>query len=155
MKKSIIVAVIALVILAGSVVLGYMIQKEPDEKPDVCRGTAACFVGRVTAVTDGDTIQVNGSPIRLALTSTPELHESGGINAREYTLKTCPVGSVATVDEDDGQREGSFGRTIAVVYCGHKLLNAALLDSKLGTISSEFCDKSEFRLDDWAKRNGC
>ena len=109
----------------------------------------------LAAVTDGDTIKVEGITIRLSLASAPELHESGGINAREFTLETCPVGSTATVDEDDGQMEGSFGRTVAAVYCGDKLLNAAILDSKLGVISKEFCGTSEFGTEDWAKRNGC
>ena len=155
MKKAVLAGVIGIVFLAVSGIIGYLSQSDNQDKPAICKGTAACFVGKVTAVTDGDTIKVEGNAIRLALTSAPELHESGGINAREYTLKTCPVGSIATVDEDDGQREGSYGRTVAAVYCGNKLLNAAILDSKLGTISKEFCGVSEFAKEDWAKRNGC
>ena len=155
MKKAILAAAMAAVFLIVTGIIGYMIQLEDKPKLEICKGSAACFIGKVTEVTDGDTIKVQGAAIRLALTSTPELHESGGINAREYTLSTCPVGSIATVDEDDGQKEGSFGRTVAVVYCGDKLLNAAILDSKLGVISKEFCGKSEFGTEDWAKRNGC
>jgi endonuclease YncB( thermonuclease family) len=154
-NKAVLAAAIAIVFLIASGIIGYLSQLDEEEKPAICKGTAACFMGKVTAVTDGDTIKVEGIAIRLALASAPELHESGGINAREYTLKACPVGSIATVDEDDGQREGSLGRTIAAVYCGDKLLNAALLDSKLGSISSEFCGTSEFGSEDWAKRNGC
>ena len=155
MNKAILAAAIAIVFLIASGIIGYLSQLEDEENPAICKGAAACFVGKVTAVTDGDTIKIEGIAIRLALTSTPELNESGGINAREFTLKTCPVGSTATVDEDDGQMEGSYGRTVAAVYCGEKLLNAAILDSKLGTISKEFCGASEFGAEDWAKRNGC
>jgi endonuclease YncB( thermonuclease family) len=155
LKKAVLAAAVAIVILLASGIIGYLSQLDEEEKPAICKGRAACFVGKVTAVTDGDTIKVEGIAIRLALASAPELHESGGINAREFTLKACPVGSTVTVDEDDGQMEGSFGRTIAAVYCGDKLLNAALLDSKLGVISKEFCGTSEFGSEDWAKRNGC
>ena len=155
MNKAILAAAIAIVFLIVSGIIGYLSQSDDQDEPAVCKGTAACFMGKVTAVTDGDTIKVEGITIRLSLASAPELHESGGINAREFTLETCPVGSTATVDEDDGQMEGSFGRTVAAVYCGDKLLNAAILDSKLGTISKEFCGTSEFGKEDWAKRNGC
>ena len=155
MKKAILAATIAIVFLIVSGIIGYLSQSEDENKPAICKGTAACFVGKVTAVTDGDTIKIEGIAIRLSLASARELHESGGINAREFTLKTCPVGSTATVDEDDGQMEGSYGRTVAAVYCGDKLLNAAILDSKLGTISKQFCGVSEFGAEDWAKRNGC
>ena len=152
MVLAVIMVLVFLIVLG---IIGYLIQLEDKTKPEICKGNAACFIGKVTAVTDGDTIKVEGIAIRLALTSTPELHESGGINAREYTLRTCPVGSIVTIDEDDGQKEGSYGRTVAAVYCGDKLLNAAILDSKLGVMSKEFCGTSEFGSEDWAKRNGC
>ena len=149
-------AVIAvLVVLIIFVAVGFLLQPDDKSRPAICKGNAACFSGKVTAVTDGDTIKVDGKTIRLALSSTPELHESSGINAREYVLKVCPVGSIAIVDEDDGQQEGSYGRTVAAIYCGDKLLNSAILDSKLGVISREFCKSSEFGNEDWAKRNGC
>ena len=154
MKKtifSIIIAVAGLILISVAAVS----VPEPQVNLEQCKGTAACFAGKVTAITDGDTIKVDGKPIRLALTSTPELHESGGINAREFTLEFCPPGSTAIIDEDDGQQEGSFGRMLAVVYCNDMNLNAALLDSKRATISERFCSASEFGEEDWAKRNGC
>jgi hypothetical protein len=70
-------------------------------------------------------------------------------------LAFCLPGTIAVVDEDDGQQEGIFGRMIATVYCNDRLLNAALLDSKHATISERFCSSSEFRNEDWALRNGC
>jgi endonuclease YncB( thermonuclease family) len=154
LKKTIFTIIVA---LAGLILISIAALSPPDSevKLEQCMGQAACFSGKVTAITDGDTIKVDGKPIRLALTSTPELHESGGINSREFTLSFCPPGSTAIVDEDDGQQEGSFGRMIAAVYCNDMLLNAALLDSKRATISERFCSSSEFGKEDWARRNGC
>ncbi len=151
MKRiAIIAAVIAIAFIIGISSLGPYVPEH-----EICKGTAACFSGIVTQVTDGDTIKVDGKPIRLALISTPELHERGGIGAREFTLEFCPVGSVAIVDQDDGQRDGSFGRMIAAVYCGDNLLNSGLLDFRKGTIDERFCRTSEFSGEDWVKRHGC
>jgi endonuclease YncB( thermonuclease family) len=154
LKKIIYTVIIA---LAGLILVSIAALSAPDSeiKPEQCKGSAACFSGKVTAITDGDTIKVDGKAIRLALSSSPELHESGGINAREFTLAFCPPGTIAIVDEDDGQQEGSFGRMIAAVYCRDMLLNAALLDFKHATISERFCSSSEFGNDDWALKNGC
>jgi ATP-binding cassette subfamily F protein 3 len=41
----------------------------------------------------------------------------------------CPVGSKALVDEDDGQKEGSFDRVIGLVYCGNDYEGAVILIS--------------------------
>ncbi len=151
MKRiAIIAAVIAIALIIGISSLG------PDvPEHEICKGAAACFSGTVTEVIDGDTIKVDGKSIRLALVSSPELHESGGIGAREFTFGVCPVGSVAIVDEDDGQKEGSFGRMIGVVYCGDNLLNSELLDFRKATIDERFCSTSEFSGEDWVKRHGC
>ena len=57
------------------------------------------------------------------------------------------------VDEDDGQKEGSYDRLIGLVYCmsdansGNKkgaLLNEVLLQRGYAVVFAEFCDKSEF-----------
>ena len=109
----------------------------------------------VTQIIDGDTIKVDGKSIRFALTSTPELNESGGIEARKFIQTICPVGSPVIVDEDAGQPEGSYGRMLAVVYCNGINLNAEVLDAKVGTLSREFCSISEFANDDWAQKHGC
>jgi micrococcal nuclease len=65
------------------------------------------------------------------------------------------VGSVALVDEDDGQTEGSYGRIVAVIYCNDRNLNSELLDANLGHIATEFCSKSEFSSTLWAQKHGC
>lgn len=121
-----------------------------------CKGSAECFNGKITQVTDGDTIQVDGIKIRLALTSTPETEEPYGIDATQFAREVCPIGSTALVDEDDGQIGGSSDRMfIAVVYCEGTNLNEALLESGFGKISRRFCDESEFSNEEWAKKYGC
>jgi len=120
-----------------------------------CSGTARCFTGIVTSVIDGDTIKVANHSIRFALSSAPELNEFQGITSRNLIDTICPVGSMALVDEDDGQTQGSYGRILAVVYCNGVNLNEELLDSGLGYLTSGFCDQSEFAGDYWAKKHGC
>ena len=127
----------------------------PNENGMNCEGSAGCFTGTVDKVIDGDTIVVNGIHVRLALTSTPELDGTYGIEAKEFTQSICPVGSTALVDEDDGQIGGSYGRTIAKVYCNKTLLNSILLEKGLATIDTTFCDGSEFYAENWAQKYGC
>lgn len=104
---------------------------------------------------DGDTLNVDGQSIRLALTSTPEQGQEGYAESSDFTARSCPIGSEALVDEDDGQTEGSYGRLIGVVYCGDTNLNEAILEEGHGTISTYFCDESEFSDEPWAQKNGC
>lgn len=120
-----------------------------------CSGNARCFTGMVTQVIDGDTIKVDGQSIRFALSSAPELNEFGGDTARDFIDELCPVDSAVLVDEDDGQTLGSNGRIIGVIYCNGVNLNEELLDSGLGYLTSEFCDKSEFSNVPWAQKHGC
>jgi micrococcal nuclease len=125
------------------------------ESSNNCSGSARCFTGDVTQIIDGDTIMVDGESIRFALTSTPELNEFGGPEARNFIASICPVGSQALVDEDDGQTQGSYGRIIGVIYCNGMNLNEEILDADLGILSSGFCSSSEFSTHEWAKRYGC
>jgi len=120
-----------------------------------CSGTAVCYVGEVTEVIDGDTLRIRGSPIRLALTSAPELSEKNGIKARDFVAKLCPIGSSALVDEDDKQTSGSYGRMVAKIVCGTNVVNSSLLEEGLGEIDTKFCFKSEFASEDWARKYGC
>ncbi|UVS70351.1 thermonuclease family protein [Nitrososphaera viennensis] len=120
-----------------------------------CVGAAVCFSGTVTRITDGDTIRVNNIAIRLALVNTPERGEPGYKEATDFTAALCPVGSTALVDEDDGQQAGSYGRMVAKVFCGDKMLNAELLESGHAVASTNFCDESEFASEPWAHKYGC
>ena len=127
----------------------------PGLTQDDCSGNARCFSGKVTQVIDGDTIRINEHSIRFALSSAAELYQANGEKAREFIDTICPVGSVALVDEDDGQTQGSYGRIIGVIYCNGMNLNAELLDANLGHIASEFCKVSEFSSSLWAQKHGC
>jgi len=120
-----------------------------------CMGTAKCFEGVVTEVIDGDTIKVNGESIRFSLASAPELKGFGGIDSKNFIETICPVGSTVTIDEDDGQVLGSYGRIIAVIYCNDVNLNSELLDANLGYLEDRFCDSSEFSTTTWAVKHGC
>ena len=121
----------------------------------VCKGNAICINGTIERVIDGDTLVIANKTIRLALVSTPENYEDFGKNALNFTVTLCPIGTTALVDEDDEQTKGSYGRIVAVVYCNRENLNEALLNADLGSISTIYCDKSEFKNEKWAIRYGC
>jgi micrococcal nuclease len=106
--------------------------------------------GPVTYVVDGDTLDLSGSVrIRLALVNIPEVGERGFDEAKKFVEDLCLYKN-GEVDIDDGQRQGSFGRDIGVVYCERTNLNEALINNSLATISTEFCDVSEFADEMWA-----
>ena len=111
-----------------------------------------CYVGEVTRIVDGDTIHVDGKPVRLSLVDTPEKNRSGFERATMHTRDTCPVGSVILVDLDDTQPRDRFGRQIAKITCGNVNLNASLLESKNAVTHASYCMKSEFIHEDWT---GC
>lgn len=106
----------------------------------------------VTRIIDGDTIVVDKQSIRFALASAPELTEPGGIEARTFIEEICPVGSKVTIDEDDGQKEGSFGRVIAKITCNGISLNQVLVEQGYGIVDKRFCNVSEFKNEEWT---GC
>ena len=120
-----------------------------------CSGSAECISGKITKITDGDTIKVNDKSIRFALASAPELNTLDGQIAKDFVSSICPVGSSVLVDEDDGQTDGSFGRMLAVVYCNDVNLNEQLLESGNAKISTLFCSESEFSKEPWAIKFGC
>lgn len=141
-----VMAVIVIIILA----LVLVALNQIDSTDGRCEGLARCFTGTVTEIIDGDTIEVDDQKIRLALVNTPERNQAGYEEAKQFTATLCPVGSQALVDEDDGQTGGSYGRIVAVVYCGDKNLNAELVSAGHAEILQEFCDISEFAIEDWA-----
>lgn len=121
-----------------------------------CRGSAKCFNGEVTKIRDGDTIEVDGQPIRLSLVNAIERKdETISNNVTAFTEQLCPVGSIVLVDQDDLQPFDTYNRMMAVVYCGDKNLNAELIYSKNAVIISRYCEVSEFSNEDWAKIDGC
>ena len=119
-----------------------------------CEGEVPCIIAPVTNIVDGDTLDVNNTRIRLALVDTAERGEPNFDQSKQFTAKICPVGSKAIIDVDDEQPKDQFGRTVAKVSCGDKVLNAELMRAGLARILPEFCKKSEFSGEEWAK-SGC
>jgi hypothetical protein len=125
-----------------------------------CQGQADCFRGTVTEIVDGDTLDINNVRARLALVNTPERGQSGYTEAIDFVQSVCDVGTTALVDEDDGQKEGSFDRVIGLVYCGNdninnkKSLNELLLENGYAVIYQDFCGMSEFSSSNWAQSRG-
>jgi micrococcal nuclease len=120
--------------------------------PSPTTKTGIEMFGPVTSVIDGDTLDISGSiRIRLALVNTPETGQQGFDEAKKFVEDLCLFKN-GEVDIDDGQRQGSFGRDIGVVYCERTNLNEALVNNSLATISTEFCDVSEFANENWAAK---
>lgn len=161
--------IIGIILVIGILTAGIVYTIYTEEKPVInitndqseyyvdyaCSGTAVCYVGEVTEVIDGDTLRIRGTPVRLALTSAPELSEENGIKARDFVAKLCPLGSNALVDEDDKQTSGSHERMVAKIVCGTNVVNSRLVEEGLGEIDKKFCSVSEFASEDWAKKYGC
>jgi len=120
-----------------------------------CSGSAGCFTDYVTRIVDGDTIHTATLKIRLSLTNTPETYQEGFNEATKFTKKLCPVGSEILVDQDDLQRVDKYGRVLAKVFCGDKVLNSELLFNGHAKILTQYCSTSEFSGEAWAKRYGC
>ncbi len=92
----------------------------------------------------------SSNPACKGTAHTPEIGQPGYQEGKDFTANLCPVGSTALVDEDDRQTGGSYGRMIAVVYCGGTNLNAALLTAGLADVLTQYCSVSEFAADPWA-----
>jgi endonuclease YncB( thermonuclease family) len=132
-------------------------QQNSSPTSSECRGQADCFTGIVTEIIDGDTLDINNVRVRLSLVDTPERGDSGYQEAKDFTESTCLIGSKALVDEDDGQKEGSFDRLIGLVYCGNEklLLNELLLNKGHAKVFDDFCGISEFSEEGWVQKFGC
>lgn len=105
--------------------------------------------GIVTKVIDGDTLDINGTRIRLALIDTPERNQMGYDKAKNFVESLC-LGKKGELDVDSGQRRGDrYGREIGVVYCDGINTNAKIMANKMAKILTEFCDISEFSRENW------
>ena len=122
-----------------------------------CKGSADCFNGVITEIVDGDTIDVNNVRVRLSMVNTPERGEAGYNETTDFTESICPVGSNALVDEDDGQKEGSYDRLIGVIYCNGSTasVNQLILEDGKAIVYADFCQVSEFANDKWVTSFGC
>ena len=102
------------------------------------------LAGKVYLVIDGDTLDINDMRIRLSLVDTSERGDPDFKEVTQFVVKLY-LGESAEVDIDDGQRRGSFGREIGVVYCDGKNLNEQLMDNNLGIIDTGFCEVRIFK----------
>jgi hypothetical protein len=100
------------------------------------------------------------------LVDTPEIGQSGYLEAINFVQSICGVGTEALVDEDDGQIGGSFGRLIGVVYCGGYFVSLNELQGGYfvslnelqggyAVIDQRYCSKSEFSMTLWDLQFGC
>lgn len=107
------------------------------------------LVGIVTRVVDGDTLDINGIRIRLALVDTPEINQPGYDRAKEFAESLC-LGKKGELDVDSGQRRGDrHGREVGVVYCDGVNMNEKLMSNNLARILVQFCDITEFANENW------
>jgi len=111
--------------------------------------------GQITRVIDGDTLIIDLTTIRLSLVNSPERGESGYQEAKDFASTVCPVGSNAEFIEDSWQQTDKYGRSLGLVFCNDMFLNELLLTNGHAEISTYFCDKSEFGIEDWARAYGC
>jgi endonuclease YncB( thermonuclease family) len=95
-------------------------------------------------VIDGDTLDINDMRIRLSLVDTSERGDPDFKEVTQFVVKLY-LGESAEVDIDHGQRRGSFGREIGVVYCDGKNLNEQLMDNNLGIIDTGLCKVRIFK----------
>ena len=85
------------------------------------------ITGKVTHVRDGDTIEVNGVPIRLDGLHAPELHEPGGHAARAWMVRATAGRVVVCHLTGERTRDRNVGRC----YVGGADLAAGLISSGL------------------------
>jgi endonuclease YncB( thermonuclease family) len=127
----------------------YKIQQSVSQQSSQNKTTDIELAGIVTKVVDGDTLDVNGTRIRLALVDTPERGQPGFYEAKKFVESLC-LGKKGELDVDNGQRRGDrYGREIGVVYCDGFNANEKLMNAKLARILTEFCDISEFANENW------
>jgi endonuclease YncB( thermonuclease family) len=107
--------------------------------------------GIVTKVVDGDTLDINGTRIRLAIVDTPERGQPGYDKAKYFVESLC-LGKKGQLDVDNGQRRvDRYGREIGVVYCDGVNVNAKIMENKMARILTEFCEISEFSKENWTR----
>ena len=105
--------------------------------------TPGAVSGTITRVIDGNTVEIDNMRIRLPLI---DVEDSGNSTMPHAALarETCPVGTAAHYDVDNGQQVGKYGRTIAMVWCDGISLDRTMVDSGLGWVNTYYCERSEF-----------
>lgn len=65
-----------------------------------------------------------------------------GPGTAAFAESICLEGSLATLNEDDGQQEGSYGRMVAEVWCSGRSLNGGLAAAGHGGVLTSYCPAS-------------
>ena len=120
-----------------------------------CKGDKMCIEDIVQRVIDGDTLIIGKYTVRLSLIDTPENDEDGFKEATAFTSKMCPLGKTVLLDQDDLQPTDRYDRIVGKVTCSGVGLNEELLRNGHAEILTQYCQKSEFRSESWAKEFGC
>ncbi|MCK9442492.1 MAG: thermonuclease family protein [Methanothrix sp.] len=114
--------------------------------------------GIVTYVTDGDTITVEGvGVVRLADVDSPELAETGGPEAKEYTRKQL-LGKLVFLDLDNITGLDRYGRKVCIVSMVNddgsvgENFNCMLVDAGHATV--EDVKDNEFDPREWWETTG-
>lgn len=96
--------------------------------------------GKVTYVTDGDTITLEGlGVVRLADVDSPELAATDGPEAKEYTRKQL-LGKLVLLDQDNKTGLDRYGRKVCVVFLSNadgtlgEIFNRMLVDAGHATV---------------------
>ncbi len=124
--------------------------KKPDYDTQNC---GVCYVGKITEIIDGDTIHVDGKPIRLALIDTPEENQEGFEDSANFVKKSCPINSFALIDIDDKSPDDGYGAKFAEITCGTTNINESLMGGGLAQMYDYSCTASEFMHRDWTDNN--
>jgi micrococcal nuclease len=105
-----------------------------------CIGDAKCVSQLITEIIDGDTIYTVNYKIRLSLVDTPEINEPGYAEATAFTAQMCPVGSFATIDQDDLQKYDQYDRLLANVYvCVGAIPEPEIVENNCDPSYPDFC----------------
>jgi micrococcal nuclease len=92
---------------------------------------------RVSAVIDGDTIELVGKArVRLIGVDSPESTEPLGPEASEFTRRFTEGGTVRI--EVDRERVDRFGRFLAYVWVGDRMLNEELVRAGLARYEPKY-----------------
>jgi len=143
---------IVIAIVSIIVVFGF---GSSDTTPENIEYAFTDYDGQITRIIDGDTLIIDLTTIRLSLVNSPERGEPGYQEAKDFASTVCPVGSNAEFIEDSWQQSDKYGRSLGLVFCNDMFLNELLLTNGHAEISTYFCDKSEFGIEDWARAYGC
>ena len=102
--------------------------------------TSQSWTGEVVSVSDGDSFKVQRDrrvlKVRLFGIDSPEIEQTYGRDARNATRQWLGAGRQVEVEP---MYKDSYGRTVALVWAGGKLVNAELVKSGAAWVYPRFC----------------